>query len=179
MAETRRPTWYDRFGLHDSGTSEGNMVYLIFAIAIIMVLLYFVPKRAALILTVVAAMITLFGTWVFWMDMREQERFNQVSAGLMLDRSECPKEAPLRYQLENNSQHKLYRVFFRYSIYRKGYSTAVSRSYRNEVTADKILEAGASFTKCIALPEIPEEIPDDELEFRIDHKRVWFEPPVI
>lgn len=155
------------------------MVYLVLVIVIVAVLFFFVPKRAAVILSVLAGLILMLALGVFWFDVQEQKKFSKVSVGLDLNETDCPADKPLQYRLTNQTEDTVYRVHFRYSVYREGFSTPISRSYANEVTADRIIEPSSSYAGCIALPTLDEDVPQKELRFTIEHKRVWFNNPVI
>lgn len=155
------------------------MVYLVLVIAVIGVLFFFVPKRAAIILSGFAAIIIAIALGIYWHDLKQKQAYDQVSVALAINESACPEEKILQYTVNNQAGDTTYRVHFYFNIYREGYSTAISRSYRNEVTINKIIEPGSTYNGCTELPEVDEEIPRSELRFELHRKRVWFEQPVI
>ncbi|MDX1693780.1 MAG: hypothetical protein R3208_08435 [Ketobacteraceae bacterium] len=155
------------------------MVYLILVLAVLVVLFYFVPKRAAIILSVFAGIIAAVALGIYWQDLQEKKRFDQIEVNLSIEPDSCPDDKLLNTHIKNTSEQEIYRVHFYFNVYREGFSTAISRSYRNEVTVNKIIAPGNDYSTCTDLPEIDETIPRDELRFELERKRVWFEPPVI
>lgn len=155
------------------------MVYLVLVIAVLAVLFYFVPKRAAIILSVFAVIIFAIAMGIYWHDLKQKQAYDKVAVTLAINKADCPQNKPLGYSVNNQAEDTTYRIHFYYNVYREGYSTAISRSYRNEVTIDKIIPPGESHQGCVGMPEVDSEIPESELRFELDRKRVWFEPPVI
>ena len=155
------------------------MAYLLLAAAVLLVLFYYVPKRAAIILGVFTAAIITLALIIYWQDQNETRQFDLVDVVLAVDENLCPAEESLQYRVNNHAEDTVYRVHFYYVVYREGYSTAVSRSYRNEITINRIIEPGGVHEGCVASADIDETIPGGELRFELDRKRVWFEPPVI
>lgn len=155
------------------------MAYILLAVAVLLVLFYYVPKRAAIILGAFTAVIIAVALVVYWQDRNEKRQFDLVSVTLAVNKTHCSDGETLHYVVSHGAEKTAYRIHFYYTIYRTGYSTAVSRSYRNEVTINRIIEPGTQLDGCVAMPEIDEAIPDTELRFELERKRVWFEPPVI
>lgn len=155
------------------------MVYILLALAVLVILFYFVPKRAAFILAGFTSIIVAIALGIYWHDQQEKQLYDQVDVILSATSEQCTGEQGLETLIVNGSDEDVYRVHFYYTIYREGYSTAISRSYRNEIQVDKILGPGGRHTLCTALPDIDEQIPRAELRFELERKRVWFEPPVI
>lgn len=155
------------------------MVYLLLALAVLVVLFYFVPKRAALILSGFTAIIIAIALGIYWHDLQEKQLFEQVDVTLSATSEHCTQEKALETLIVNGSEQDVYRVHFYFTVYREGYSTAISRSYRNEIQVDKIVKSGSRYSLCSELPEFDNDIPREELRFELERKRVWFEPPVI
>ncbi|MCG8673537.1 MAG: hypothetical protein MI867_29385 [Pseudomonadales bacterium] len=154
------------------------MVYIILFVVALAVIIILVPRKAAIGLGGAAVLVATIIGLIYMTDSAEQRTKDSVGVSLVVDSDICQPPKILKYQVENLSEETVYRVYFRYTVYRIGYSSPVSKSYGNEVTEDKILAPGATQHGCISLPHLNKEISHSELEFRIDHKRVWLEPPI-
>lgn len=154
------------------------MIYLLLVVIVIILVFYLLPNKAAFILSGACVVVVLLAAFVFWKDLQEQEQIAKVQIDLALNRQACPASAPLQFTITNHSTETVYRVYFRYTVYRVGYSTPVSKSYGNEVTANKILETNEQEQGCISLKDVEPGIPDNELVFKSEYKRVWFDEPI-
>lgn len=154
------------------------MIYLLLAVIVIAILLIWAPKNAGFVLIGAAVLVLSIGGLVYWGDYKEKTEIEKVEVSLSLDEAACPGDSSLSYRISNNADDNVYRVYFRYTVYRKGYSSPVSKSYGNEVTEDKIIEPNSSFSNCIVPPSLDPNVPSNELEFVIDHQRVWSNQPI-
>ncbi|MCG8313955.1 MAG: hypothetical protein MI976_12125 [Pseudomonadales bacterium] len=156
------------------------MIYLFLVVVAIVLIAVLIPKKAVIILSAAATVIIVIASLISWNDYQERERTEKLGIEFDIDRAAevCDPKAPVKFQFINATGETVYRVFFRYTIYRKGYSTPVSKSYGNEVTVDKILEPEDTYSGCFAYPEFIQPVPMEELEFRVELKRVWFRPPI-
>lgn len=154
------------------------MVYLLVALILIGLIVVYLPKKAAYILTALLVVVLAVALLVYWKDEQEQDKFAKVAVSMVLDAEQCEPEQPLGYQIHNGTKETLYRVAFNFAIYRQGYSVAVARPYAREVKTDKIMAPGDNFTGCTRMPALKQPIPAEELLFRIERKRVWLRPPI-
>lgn len=155
------------------------MLYAIVFTVVFVVLFFVMPKKAAIGLCVASAFVLLIGGMIYWNDYNEQKMLDSVVISMSPNLESCPADTSLQYKISNQTGEKLYRVYFRFSAYRKGYSSPVSKSYSNDVTENKIMESGESYSACIPLPDLSKPVPLEELEFRIEHKRVWDNSPML
>lgn len=156
------------------------MVYLFVACLVMVVLFFLMPKRAAWVLLGLTVILALLAGIAYWMDEEHQAEIDAITIELGMDQESCTVDKPLRYRIHNQGQKTVYRVLGRFSVYRQGYSTPLSKSYRNEFEVDKILEPSATFSGCIELPALglsKQAIPPAELNFIIESQNVWFDEP--
>lgn len=154
------------------------MVYVLLAVLILAVLAVVMPKRAVWVLLALAVVIGALAAIATWLDNTEQQKMEQVTVSLSYDVDTCPAETPLAYTLKNIGSETVYRTRGRYTVYREGYSTPLSKSYTNEFQVDRILEPQASTSGCIEIPTLSRaEVPPAELRFKLESQRLWFEEP--
>ena len=155
------------------------MLYAIVFAVVFIVLFVVMPKKAAIGLCIASALVLILGGFVYLHGHSEQKLLDSVPITMSTNHQECPQDRTLQYSISNQSGKTLYRVYFRYSVYRKGYSSPVSKSYSNDVTENKIMENGESYAACIPFPDLSKPTPLGELEFRIEQKRVWDNSPML
>ncbi len=155
------------------------MIYAIIFVVIFAVLFLVIPKKAAIGFGIGGVIVLLVVGLIYWNDQQEQQLLDSVPVEMAYDPDTCNEQAPLFYRITNQSGERVYRVYFRYTAYRQGYSNPVSKSYSNDVTENKIIESGATHIQCIPLPEFNQPVPLNELEFRVEYKRVWQNSPVL
>ena len=100
----------------------------------------------------------------------------------------CENERPLKVSASNTSEYSVNKIEWDLGLYNPGYSTDLISSGYHEFSHDKILQNGASWDYCIAMPKTDgaihvksfEETKDmsqvlKRLEYTIQNKNVIFD----
>lgn len=154
------------------------MIYVFALLFLVAILAYFLPHRAVWILLGAVIIVAGLAGLAYWLDAREQASIRQISVTLGMGQEECADPTPLGYRIHNQSDRTVYRTQARYSVYQEGYSTPLSKSYRNELRADNILQPGEQTFGCIPLPTLSRKrVPIKQLRFELNDQQVWFDEP--
>jgi hypothetical protein len=125
----------------------------VIGIGVFLLLLFAFPRA---MLSLVAILVIIIGSWFAWTYAQDQRRQADVALTKVLavyDQGRCPADFPLLVKITNESGKTLERVSFSLKAFREGYSSPLYESgFRNYVT-DRIIPPQSEWQTCWSVPQ--------------------------
>ena len=141
-----------------------------------LVLLIRYPSRALPVSLAALALLALLAGWVVWEQQREARRLAQLEIDLRYDPANCSAAQPLALTLRNGSSVALQQLSWKVTAYAPQVSANLAQSgyADSHYRGSGLLQPGAQWQDCLALPPLREGYRASTLAFRAEQLRGRF-----